>query len=96
MKKAEQYLEDVINQLHDSDQPWFTDNVYDGGSGPIMEAIKQAQIDAIEETVKLCAKNAYCDLIHPPDEDYPDLEESEYLVVKQSILNCAEILKKQL
>ena len=89
MKKAEQYLKEYVGRRYPS-----TD--YNSEEVDIMEAIKQAQIDAIEETVKLCAKNAYCDLIHPPDEDYPDLEESEYLVVKQSILNCAEILKKQL
>ena len=62
-----------------------------------LEAIlKQAQLDAIEETVKLCAEKAYCDLVHPPDDEYPELEESEYLVVKSSIINCAEILKKKL
>ena len=89
MKKAEQYLKKYVGRR-------YPNTTYNSEEVDIMEAIKQAQIDAIEETVKLCAKNAYCDLIHPPDEDYPDLEESEYLVVKQSILNCAEILKKQL
>ena len=89
MKKAEYYLLKFVGRR-------YTNTAYNAEEIDIMEAIKQAQLDAIDETVKLCAENAYCDLIHPPDEDYPDLEESEYLVVKQSILNCAEILKQRL
>ena len=62
----------------------------------IIKAIKLAQIDAIEEAVKRCADDAYCDLIHPYDEEYPDLEESEYKVIKGSILGVADQLKKEL
>jgi len=62
----------------------------------VIEVIKFAQKDAIRKTVKECAENAYCDMIHPPDEDYPELEESEYMVVKSSILSVADKLIKEL
>lgn len=62
----------------------------------LLEIIKEIQIDTINETVQACVDNAYCDLIHPPDEDYPELEESEYMVVKSSILSVAEKLIKEL
>lgn len=62
----------------------------------LLEIIKEIQIDTIKETVQACADNAYCDLIHPPDDEYPELEESEYKVVKSSILSVADKLIKEL
>ena len=85
----------------------------------IEEWIKQAQLDAIEETVKLCAKNAklleqsnWGNYEDAHNDSNPNLEEKEVIkknnyghgdctyqiirVSKQSILNCADILKKEL
>jgi hypothetical protein len=58
MKKPEEYLENAVNRLHDSEQPYLDENVYDGKLSPIIQAIKAAQEDAIRETVKECAKTA--------------------------------------
>ena len=55
----------------------------------IKEWIKQAQLDAIEETVKLCAENAR--MGNTENGIYTVFE-----VSKQSILDCANILKKEL
>ena len=104
MKTPEQYIKDAINKLHDSDKPWFADNVYDGGSGPIIEAIKQAQVDAIEETCKVCAENASIDLYDFIGSSFKKFEQDNHYVIndasyieisKASILNCAGILKKE-
>lgn len=99
MKKAEEYIKDI---------PTFTDT---GGYGKeyVIEAIKQAQLDAIEETVKLCSETADITMKKKSHygkyrkwqkvkEDEVDLFNYEvmYSVDKQSILNCAEILKKEL
>ena len=53
------------------------------------ELVKQVQLDAIEETVKLCAENAR--MGNTENGIYTVFE-----VSKQSILDCAEILKKEL
>ena len=86
MKKAE----DICKELH-----WTYDSDpgrYQLFEGLIKPAIKQAQLDAIEETVKLCAENAEADIVyHKGDYGYPTAE-----VCKASILNCADILKKEL
>ena len=80
MRKAEEY----INSEHWCDKWYWTIEE------EAIKAIKQAQMDAIEETVKLCAKNvkliAYTDNWGDPDK-YLD---------KQSLLDCAEILKKEI
>ena len=94
MKKAEQYLKEYVGRRYPS-----TD--YNSEEVDIMEAIKQAQIDAIEETVKLCAENAKL-LFH--DGYWKENKELEYFqsgennlqISKNSILNYAEILKKEL
>ena len=57
--------------------------------GIIEEWIKQAQLNAIEETVKLCAENAR--MGNTENGIYTVFE-----VSKQSILDCADILKKGL
>ena len=94
MKKAEQYLKEYVGRRYPN-----TD--YNSEEVDIMEAIKQAQIDAIEETVKLCAENAKL-LFH--DGYWKENKELEYFqsggnnlqISKNSILNYAEILKKEL
>lgn len=94
MKKAEQYLKEYVGRRYPN-----TD--YNSEEVDIMEAIKQAQIDAIEETVKLCAENAKL-LFH--DGYWKENKELEYFqsgennlqISKNSILNYAEILKKRL
>ncbi len=70
MKRAEEYYNETEFQ-----EKW-----------KIVRAIKQAQIDAIEETCKVCATNVtfkYNGTIVPE-------------ISKESILNCANTLKQQL
>lgn len=52
------------------------------------ELIKQIQLDTVEETVKLCAKNAKIMCLNA--------WQGEYIVDEQSILDCTEILKKEI
>ena len=61
-------------------------------SGWFDELIKKVQRNAIEIAVQRCSEDAYCDMIHPGDDDYPELEESDYMVVKHSILDCKQKL----
>jgi len=72
----------------------------------VIEAIQLAQFEAIEETVKLCAERAYLeyadgryDLPDYAEESHnavcDDLENCHY-ISRNSILNCAEVLKKQI
>ena len=99
MKKAEQYLKEYVGRRYPN-----TD--YNSEEVDIMEAIKQAQIDAIEETVKLCAENAalkyadgkYClpDYAEEPFNAVCDDLDNCHYINKDSILNCADILKKQI
>lgn len=51
----------------------------------IIRNIKQIQLDAIEETCKFCSENATT-----------ELTSTCIRVSKQSILNCADILKREL
>lgn len=85
MKKAEQYLKEYVGRRYPN-----TD--YNSEEVDIMEAIKQAQIDAIEETCRICAEKATGSVYNIPGPG--DLKRVS--INKQSILNCAEILKKQL
>ena len=58
----------------------------------VIEAIKIAQLDAIEETIKLCTESAQVEIYYLDDDrDNPCLR-----VEESSILNCAEILKKEI
>jgi hypothetical protein len=84
MKKAEYYLDKFNHPFMVSVQ--MEDKVVSEVAA--LQAIKQAQIDAIEATVKLCADNVCMRWIPFTDHDYE--------VDEQSILNCAEILKKEL
>jgi len=107
LKKAEQYLEDIKEKYHIG-TAWQVTKPY------LLEVIKTAQIDAIEETVKLCAENAkirhdYYDYDTPElynkykhegfercDGDGVQYGVDVVSIDKNSILNCAEILKKEL
>ena len=67
----------------------------------IVRLIKQAQLEAVEETVKLCAENAkllFTEGFWKEDKqlEYFQSGENNLQVSKQSILNCIEILKKEI
>lgn len=76
----------------------------------VIESIKQAQLEAIEETVKLCAEKAetisfkksqfgkYRKWQNIKEGEEVDLFSYHFMtkVNKQSILNCEEILKKEI
>ena len=93
MKTAKEWFKEEL-----SGEPLTQENV--------IEVIKMAQLEVIEETVKLCAENAEIeerDYRKNPTkvENYGQEVSSEYEgiyygVDTQSILNCAEILKKEL
>lgn len=110
MKKAKDY-DNLIFSLIYVDDEIVHRNIY--------SLIKQVQLDAIEETVKLCAENAklleqsnWGNYEDACNDSNPNLEEKEVIkknnyghgdctyqiikVSKQSILNCADILKKEL
>lgn len=83
IKKAENYL------IYLFEEPY---NLEEGSiEKGFLDVIKMVQLDSIEATVKLCAEKAKAEL------DYIT-HENEYigLVNKDSILNCLEILKKEL
>ena len=86
MKTPEEYV--IIREVdHWADQDFYKEE--------IIEWIRQAQLDAIDETVKLCAEKADIDLI----QEWEGIEtgyKNKVTVSKTSILNCAEILKKQI
>lgn len=93
MKKPEDYLKEqhisewVLEYLSGMLQP---DGISGNYKQRIFNAIKLAQLDAIDATVKLCAEKASVDFYIEDD------WERIYFVNKDSILNCAEILKKGL
>lgn len=64
--------------------------------GIIEEWIKAAQIDAIDATVKRCADNADADYTITDNFDPVTGEDIEVYVIKSSILQVAEELKKEL
>jgi hypothetical protein len=103
MKKPEEYLENAVNRLHDSEQPYLDENVYDGKLSPIIQAIKAAQEDAIRETVQKCVENATIECfefkedwmeepINITIDDYGNI----HGICKQSILSVADKLIKEL
>lgn len=87
MKKPEEYLKDFITE------PNFEQ---------VEELIKQAQIDAIEETCRVCAENAdltYVECEWEIPEGTVSVGDREYgynYIDKQSILSVADKLKKEL
>lgn len=64
--------------------------------GIIEEWIKAAQIDAINTSVKRCADNAEADYIILDSFDPVTGEDIEAYIIKSSILQVAEELKKEL
>lgn len=91
MKKAEDYIIERETD-HWADQEYCKSD--------IINWIKQAQIDAIEETVKRCAENAEVNINGDCDDKFSlRSQNGEWLVIKpcvEKILNVAEQLKKGL
>jgi len=84
MKKAKEYL---IGCEHD------------GSYIPVNEVlriIKSAQIDAIEETCRICADSAYAKFIQIPSAMSSRIYSTNIMVDKPSILSVADKLKKEL
>jgi len=81
MKKASEYI--IRKQVDSWMEECFSEK-------DIIDWIKQAQIEAIEATVKLCAEKARI----TTNCNY--FERQAYKVDEQSILSCAELLKKEL
>lgn len=101
MKKAKQYLEEAIEIDDNHGSPWYENGIYDGYDEPILKAIKQAQIDAIDETVKRCAEeaNLLINNLSSTDKEYNDYYkcgDDEISVNRLSILQVANKLKKEL
>ena len=69
----------------------------------VIEAIKIAQLETIEESCRVCAENADADVNFigwlSENQEYYNIvagQDYEVYVLKNSILNCAEILKKEI
>ena len=97
MKKAEDYLKEYVGRR-------FPNLPYESEEIDIIHAIQQAQVDAIEETCKVCAENASIDLYDFIGSSFKKFEQDNHYIIndgsyieisKDSILNCAEILKKE-
>ena len=96
MKNAEEYLENII---FEDKWPWVIEE-------EVKDIIKQAQLDVIEETCKFCSENTELELRNYKknpiqvenlgQEISSEYDGYYYGVDANSILNCAEILKKQL
>lgn len=104
MKKVEEYIKNIDSYLVEEVLEEFP-----LVNSTLKEIIRQAQLDAIEETCKFCAENAVTKAeykLNIKGSRYKKWEEGDnihlfettqrYSVDKQSILDCAEILKKQL
>lgn len=103
MKKANQYLED-IKEKYNIGTAWQVTKPY------LLEAIKIAQIDAIEETCRRCAKKAttksYKLSIHSKTPRWKKIKEGEEVdlfshafkteISKSSILKVADEMKEEL
>lgn len=95
MKKAEDYLKEYVGRR-------FPNLPYESEEIDVIHAIQQAQVDAIEETCGVCAENAT--FIITEDAIIDAGIETDYYsdgvfttrISSESILNCAEILKKKL
>ena len=77
MKKAEQYLKEYVGRRYPN-----TD--YNSEEVDIMEAIKQAQIDAFNEAIELAAENAEVKYDFVSTGDYSGY--TNYILDKNSIL----------
>jgi hypothetical protein len=72
---------------------------HDGSYIPVNEVlklIKLAQIEAIEETCRICANTAYAKFIQIPSAMSSRMYSTNIMVDKQSILSVADKLKKEL
>ena len=110
MKKAEEIAVEVglfksIEAVKENFGLQITRDCYIGTSNRIIRAIKQAQIDAIDETVKRCAQQALLSIDGIVEKSngqtYLCDEGNHYTetwinIDKQSILQVAEELKKEL
>ena len=110
MKKIEQYFKELLEQ-HPYKQVGNRDSYSEYNEGwqdaldLAMQVAKQIQIEAIEETCKVCAENADADVCFLGElaaeqinssEPFIEGQDYEVYVLKQSILNCAEILKREI
>ena len=93
MKKAEEY---IVEKETDH----WADQEFD--KSDIINWIKQAQIEAIEETVRRCAESAqidFIDLTFNKIFDYSEClldDDVDVIINKESIFSVAEQLKKEL
>lgn len=99
MKKAEEYLQDIFNpdkSLSCDREELQLSITLNPQLEYFEKAIKQAQIEAIEETCRVCAENAKTKSIYP-NYVMNNCGELDFIEVnQQSILDCAGILKNQL
>lgn len=91
MKKAHEYLDEIESVEFNQSDDIFHRNLV------VEELIKRIQLETIEATVKLCAEKAKAEVKY----EYSGNTGSEYcdtyaIANKDSILNCLEILKKEL
>ena len=108
MKKAEDYLtKEAISNLKLFDLRYvviqnYNDKLKISLMDTIIKTIKQAQIDAIEETVKRCSENAQIDFVDLTSDKIFDYSECllddnvDVIINKESIFGIAEQLKKEL
>lgn len=91
MKKAYEYLDEIESVEFNQSDDIFHRNLV------VEELIKRIQLETIEETCRICAEKAKAEVKY----EYSGNTGSEYcdtyaIVNKDSILNCLEILKKEL
>lgn len=97
MKKADEYLKKALTNTH-----WnYLEHVMNSGRcyPDLIKAIKAAQIDAIEETVKRCAEVAELKEFNKTPQDRKSISNDMgdiYAVDKESILQVAEQLISKL
>lgn len=93
MKKAHEYLDKIESVEFNQSDDIFHRNLV------VEELIKRIQLETIEETCKVCSENAKTKVTKILADDIKE-GENAYIFVdtidKESILNCAEILKKEL
>ena len=89
LKTPEEYIKETFGWNHETSDLTHYVSYWKG-------LIKQAQIDAIQIAVEMCAEEA--SLIKDPDQDFrlTGDEYYDYIIDKQSILNVANKLKEEL
>jgi hypothetical protein len=95
MKKSEQYLKDQkVYEFIDSHMSslYSPDGVKGNYKDRVLNAIKAAQIDAINDTVKLCAERTTGNIYNVPGPG----SLQRVSIDEQSILNYAKILLDKL